>query len=52
MNSFEDYKTNTIKKIVLDKNTDLAIIFNSLTSIIQPLDICFNKLFKDRLQAK
>ena len=52
MDSFEGYKTNAIKKIALDENTDLAIIPGGLTSIVQPLDVCLNKPFKDRLRAK
>jgi len=52
MDSFEGYKTNIIKNIVSNANTDLAIISDSLTSVIQPLDICLNKLFKNKLYEK
>ena len=52
MDSFEDHKTNIIKNIVSNANTDLAIISDSLTSVIQPLDICLNKLFKNKLYEK
>ena len=30
----------------------MAIIPGGLTSVIQPLDVCINKLFKDRLREK
>jgi len=52
MDSFEAHKTDAIKNIALDNNTDLAIIPGGLTSIVQPLDVCLNKPFKDRLRAK
>ena len=52
MDSFEDHKTNVIKNIASNANTDLVIIPDNLTSVIQPLDICLNKPFKDRLHEK
>ena len=52
MDSFEDHKTNIIKNIASNANTDLAIIPGGLTSVIQPLNVCLNKLFKDRLCEK
>ena len=52
MDSFKSHKTDAIKKIAFDENTDLAIISDSLISIIQPLDVCLNKPFKDRLCEK
>ena len=52
MDSFEGHKTDTIKNITLNENTDLAIIPGGLTSIVQPLDVCLNKPFKDRLREK
>jgi len=52
MDSFEGHKTNTIKNIAFNENTDLAIIPGGLTSIVQPLDVCLNKPFKDKLREK
>ncbi|CAH1763281.1 6869_t:CDS:2, partial [Entrophospora sp. SA101] len=52
MDSFEGHKTDSIKKIAQNENTDLAIIPGGLTSVVQPLDVCINKPFKDRLCEK
>ena len=52
IDSFENHKTNVIKNIALNINTDLAIIPDDLTFVIQLLDVCFNKPFKDRLCEK
>jgi len=52
MDSFEGHKTDSIKNIALSDKTDLAIIPGGLTSIVQPLDVCINKSFKDRLREK
>jgi len=52
MDSFEGHKTDVIKNIASNANTDLAIIPGGLTSIVQPLDVCLNKPFKDRLREK
>ncbi len=52
IDNFEDYKINVIKNIASNANTDLAIISDGLTSIIQPLNVCFNKPFKDRFHKK
>ena len=34
------------------KNTDIAVIPGGLTSIVQPLDVCLNRPFKDHLRSK
>ena len=34
MNSFENHKTNIIKNIASNANTDLVIIFDDFTSVI------------------
>ena len=33
-------------------NTDLAVIPGGLTSVLQPLDICLNKPFKEKMRQK
>ncbi|CAG8843014.1 25405_t:CDS:2, partial [Gigaspora margarita] len=40
---------NWAKALFHSENTDLAIIPGSLTSMCQPLDVCINKPFKDKL---
>jgi hypothetical protein len=50
MDNFEGHKIDAIKKIALDENTDLAIIPDSLTFIVQLLNVCLNKSFKNRLR--
>jgi len=52
MNSFKGHKTNSVKKRCNEENTDIAIIPDGLTSVLQPLDVCLNKPFKDRLREK
>jgi len=34
------------------ENTDLAVIPGGLTSVLQPLDVCLNKTFKDRVRQR
>ncbi len=36
MDSFKSHKTNVIKNIASNANTDLVIISGNLTSVIQP----------------
>ena len=52
MNSFEGHKTKSVRRKCNVGNTHVAIIPGGLTSVIQPLDVCINKLFKDRLREK
>ena len=33
-------------------NTTIAVIPGGLTSVLQPLDVCLNKPFKDKLRSK
>ncbi|CAG8632807.1 2269_t:CDS:1, partial [Diversispora eburnea] len=50
--SFEGHKTENVKKKAREENTDLCVIPGELTSTVQPLDVCINKPFKDRLRKK
>lgn len=52
MDSFEGHKTKSIKEKCQEMNIDLAIIPGGLTSLVQPLDVCLNKPFKDRMRKK
>lgn len=52
LDSFEAHKTSQIKLAFKDENSNLAVIPGGLTSVVQPLDVCLNKPFKDRLRVK
>ena len=45
--SFEAHVTVTVKASFKHENTKLAVIPGGLTSLLQPLDVSLNKLFKD-----
>ena len=46
---FRAHLTDGCKKTAVALKTDLAVIPGGLTSVLQPLDVCLNKPFKDRL---
>jgi hypothetical protein len=50
--SFRAHKTADVARKVDSLKTSVAVIPGGLTSILQPLDVCLNKPFKDRLRAK
>ena len=50
--SFEAHVTDNVKAALKGENTDLAVIPGGLTSILQPLDVCLNKPFKDGVRRK
>ena len=52
LDSFEAHKTEQVKHSFKSENTDLAVIPGGLTSVLQPLDVCLNKPFKDRVRQK
>jgi len=52
MDSFEGHKTELVKENCRKSKCDLAIIPGGLTSVVQPLDVCVNKPFKDKLRNK
>ena len=45
--SFEAHVTDTVKASFKREKTELAVIPGGLTSLLQPLDVSLNKLFKD-----
>jgi len=47
---FRAHITDDVKAAVKSRNTDLCVIPGGLTSMLQPLDVCLNKPFKDRLR--
>lgn len=50
--SFQAHLTEAVKEKCRQLNTAVAVIPGGLTSILQPLDVCLNKSFKDRLRQK
>ena len=46
---FKSHLCENVKATIKRFNTDIAVIPGGLTSIIQPLDVCLNKPFKDGL---
>ena len=49
---FRAHVTESCRNTARDLRTDMAIIPGGLTFVLQPLDVCLNKPFKDRLRAK
>src|SRR6218665_145250 len=47
---FRAHLTEPCKKTARNLRTDMAVIPGGLTSVLQPLDVCLNKPFKDRLR--
>ena len=47
---FRGHLTENVKKTAQKMDTTLAVIPGGLTSLLQPLDVCLNKPFKDRLR--
>ena len=50
--AFEAHKTEQVKRSLKSENKDLAVIPGRLTSVLQPLDVCLNKPFKDRVRQR
>ena len=49
---FQAHLTDKVKEKCRSINTIIPVIPNGLTSILQPLNVCLNKLFKDKLRSK
>ena len=49
---FETHKTEQVKRSLKSENIDLALIPGGLISVLQPLDFCLNKPFKDRVRQR
>ena len=47
---FRAHHTEEVKKKAKQIKTTLAVIPGGLTSVLQPLDVCLNKPFKDRVR--
>ena len=50
--SFSAHLTDTVKQQLRENKTATAVIPGGLTSLVQLLDVCLNKPFKDRLREK
>lgn len=50
LDSFKGHLVDSVKTTLADMRTDLAIIPGGLTSVLQPLDVCVNKPFKDNVR--
>lgn len=50
--SFQAHLTESVKEKCREMNTTVAVIPGGLTSLLQPLDVCLNKPFKDKLRNK
>ena len=50
--SFSAHLTDTVKQQLRENKTATAVIPGGLTSLVQPLDVCLNKPFKDGLREK
>ena len=50
--SFEAHVTDTVKASFKRENTELAVIPDGLTSLLQPLDVSINKPFKDGVRKQ
>ncbi|GFV23941.1 HTH CENPB-type domain-containing protein [Trichonephila clavipes] len=44
--------TDNTKKLLTECNTDTVVIPGGLTSLVQPLDVCINKPFKQNLKRE
>ena len=47
---FKSHLCENVKATIKRINTDIVVISSGLTSILQPLDVCLNKPFKDGLR--
>ena len=52
LDAFEAHKTKQVKRLLKVENADLAVIPGGITSVLQPLDVCLNKPFKDRVRQR
>lgn len=50
LDSFRGHLTPEVKKKMEESRTQLAVIPGGMTSVLQPLDVCLNKPFKDGMR--
>jgi hypothetical protein len=46
---FHSHVAENIKNVLARNNTEIVVITGGLTSVLQPLDVCLNKPFKDHM---
>jgi len=49
---FKPHLSTDVKRRLATNKTDLALIPGGLTSVLQPLDVCLNKPFKDHMREQ
>ena len=50
--AFRAHLAEQVKRVLQQTNTDVAVIPGGLTSVLQPLDVCLNKPFKDWVRER
>ena len=50
--SFRAHLVDPVKQVLHRNNTEFKVIPGGLTSVVQQLDVCLNKPFKDQLREK
>ena len=50
--SFHAHLTESVKEVLQQQNIDVAVIPGGLTPVLQPLDKCLNKPFKESMRRE
>lgn len=50
--AFRAHLAEPVKRALCQTNTDVIVIPDGLTSVLQPLDVCLSKPFKDRVRER
>ena len=52
LDAFKGHLTDSVKNQLRKMDTELVVIPGGMTSVLQPMDVSFNKPFKDRLRQQ
>lgn len=52
LDAFRGHLSDEVKNAIREAKTDLVVIPGGMTSQLQPLDVCINKPFKDRVRRE
>ena len=52
LDAFKGHLTHSLKNQLRKMNTELVVMPGGMTSVLQPMDVSNNKLFKDRLRQQ